>query len=182
MKFLVHFILIFFICLNAFAQIPEAGIQIQGIVIDNDTGEPVPYCNIAVESSFTGTASNELGEFVIDVNALPTKLVFSHLNYEKQQLEISGTSDLIVELVPLTNILDEVVVVDSKRDKYAFELAKKAFQKPIENQTNVNTVGLFTGRNRKMVMPIPNFPRSSMTFTTPQGALGIGKFWKAGTP
>jgi TonB-dependent SusC/RagA subfamily outer membrane receptor len=107
--------------------------QINGIVIDKATGEPIPYCNIAVESLFTGTASNELGEFVLDVDALPTKLVFSHLNYEKQQLEISGTSDLIIELVPLINILDEVVVADSKRDRYAFELARKAFKKADQN-------------------------------------------------
>jgi carboxypeptidase-like protein/TonB-dependent receptor-like protein len=106
--------------------------QIKGIVIDKATGEPIPYCNIAVESSFTGTASNELGEFVLDVDALPANLTFSHLNYEKQQLEISGTSDLIIELVPLTNILEEVVVVDSN-DKYALNLASKAFKKADQN-------------------------------------------------
>ncbi len=107
--------------------------QISGIVIDNATGEPIPYCNIAVESSFTGTASNELGGFVINVDALPAKLVFSHLNYEKQQLEVSETSDLIIELVPLTNILDEVVVVDSKRGRYGLELARKVFKKADHN-------------------------------------------------
>lgn len=107
--------------------------QISGIIIDNATGEPIPYCNIAVESSITGTASNELGEFFIDVGALPIKLVFSHLNYEKYQLVVSETSDLTIKLAPLTNILDEVVVTDSREDKYALELARKVFQKADQN-------------------------------------------------
>ena len=138
MKFLVHFTIIFFICLDAFPQLPNARHQIQGIVLNEKTGEPIPYCNISLASSYVGTASNELGEFVIDVDALPTKLIFSHLNYEKQQLEISETSDLTIKLVPLTNILDEVVVVDSKRDKYAIELARKAFQKADQNSNKRN--------------------------------------------
>ena len=133
MKFLIHFSIIFFVCLNAFAQSSSAERQIQGIVVNERTGEPIPYCNIALVSSSVGTASNELGKFVIDVDALPTKIIFSHLNYEKYQLEISETSDLTIKLVPLVNILDEVVVADSKRDKYAFELARKAFQKANQN-------------------------------------------------
>ncbi len=132
-----RYITIFFISISTFSQSPGPK-EINGKVVDQLTGEPVPYCNIAVESSFTGTASNELGEFVIDIEALPVKLVFSHLNYEKQQLEISDTSDLTIELVPLVNILDEVVVVDSKRDKYAFELAKKAFEKADRNSNKRN--------------------------------------------
>ncbi|MCP4974906.1 MAG: carboxypeptidase-like regulatory domain-containing protein, partial [Maribacter sp.] len=132
-----RYITIFFISISTFSQSPGPK-EINGKVVDQLTGEPVPYCNIAVESSFTGTASNELGEFVIDIEALPIKLVFSHLNYEKQQLEISDTSDLTIELVPLVNILDEVVVVDSKRDKYAFELAKKAFEKADQNSSKRN--------------------------------------------
>jgi hypothetical protein len=129
MKHILGFAFVFFTCLNIFSQ----SYIIQGKVIDQITGEPIPFCNIALASSHVGTASNELGGFVLDVATLPAKLVFSHLNYEKQQLEISGASDLIIELVPLTNILDEVVVVDSKRNNYAFDLARKVFKKAEQN-------------------------------------------------
>lgn len=115
-------------------------IQIQGIVLDDKTGEPIPYCNIAIGSFYSGTATNELGEFVMDINALPVQLVFSHINYEKFQLDITAPSNLTIRLVPLTNMLEEVVVVDSKQDKYAFELAKKVYQKADQN-SNIRKYG-----------------------------------------
>ena len=103
--------------------------QLSGKVVDKISGEAIPYCSIAVVSSSIGTATNELGEFVLTVETLPTKLVFSHLNYAQFSLEISGVSDVVISLEPLTTVLEEVVVKASKKDDFALELAKKAFQK-----------------------------------------------------
>ena len=103
--------------------------QITGQVIDENTGEPIPFCNITLISSSIGTSTNELGEFVIKVNQLPAKLLFSHLNYEQLSVEIIDVSSVKVSLSPLTTILEEVIVKASKKDDFAENLAKKAFQK-----------------------------------------------------
>jgi len=103
--------------------------QITGKIIDQKTGEPIPYCNISLESSSLGTASNELGEFIIEADSLPVKLIFSHVNYGRKILEISETSDITVSLVPLTTTLDEVIVSASKIDQFAMKLAKSAIEK-----------------------------------------------------
>ena len=103
--------------------------KINGKVIDKATGKAIPFCNIGIASSPWGTASNELGEFVIQLDSLPAKILFSHINYDKFTLEILQPSNLVVELTPLTNILEEVTVMASQKDPYAMELAKKAFQK-----------------------------------------------------
>ena len=94
----VRYITIFFISISTFSQTPSLK-EINGKVIDQLTGGPVPYCNIAVASSHVGTASNELGEFIVTIDSLPIKLIFSHLNYEKRIVEISQIGETTIELM-----------------------------------------------------------------------------------
>ena len=129
MKRFVGNILLSFICCLAFPQFTTAQINIIGKVIDKETGELVPHCNIGLVSSAKGTASNELGEFVIEVDSLPVTLIFSHIGYKKMALQTSALPDKVIELEPLTTNLEEVTVLGSKNDPYALELAKKAFEK-----------------------------------------------------
>lgn len=113
---------------------------ISGKVVDKSTGEAIPYCSIALASSSIGTATNELGEFVLAVDSLPAKLIFSHLNYTQFSLEIFQTSDVVISLEPLTTVLEEVVVKASKKDVFAIALAKKAFQKA-EKESDIGHYG-----------------------------------------
>ena len=103
--------------------------QISGKITDIETGELIPFCNIEVKGSQAGTSSNELGEFILDVESLPVTLVFSHLNFEKRVVEVVNTSRLSVQLTPLVNSLDEVVLSENRKSKYPYELAEKAFSK-----------------------------------------------------
>ena len=73
-------------------------LQINGKVIDKVTGETIPFCNIGNASSSWGTSSNELGEFVIQLDSLPAKLIFSHINYNKYVAKITQTGNIVVEL------------------------------------------------------------------------------------
>ena len=114
--------------------------QLSGKVVDKITGAAIPFCNIALTSSAIGTATNEMGEFVLTVDSLPTKIVFSHLNYVQFSIEISQVSDLTISLDPLTTVLEEVVVKASKKDDFAQELAKKAFKKA-EKESDIDHYG-----------------------------------------
>ncbi|WP_273568739.1 carboxypeptidase-like regulatory domain-containing protein [Maribacter halichondriae] len=129
MKHFVGNILLSLVFLSALTQFIHAQEKIYGKVIDGKNGEIIPYCNISVEASLIGTVSNELGEFIIEVDSLPIKLVFSHISYGEKIFEISQNSDNVVELQPFTNNLDEVTVIANKKDFYALELAQKAYQK-----------------------------------------------------
>ncbi|MGI9550065.1 MAG: carboxypeptidase-like regulatory domain-containing protein [Aurantibacter sp.] len=123
-SFLIVLVHLSFFAHNVFAQI-----EISGKVMDKESGEPIPYCNISLESSSVGTASNELGEFIMVVDSLPIKLIFSHINYGPQVLDVSQTSELTVSLAALTTNLEEVVVSASKIDAFAMRLAKNAIEK-----------------------------------------------------
>ncbi|WP_149273860.1 carboxypeptidase-like regulatory domain-containing protein [Pareuzebyella sediminis] len=103
--------------------------EINGKVVDQQTGEAIPYCNISASSSSIGTASNELGEFVIAVDSLPARLVFSHIVYGQQVVEVTQVSDITVALDPYVANLDEVVVLASKKDVFAEKLVRQAYEK-----------------------------------------------------
>lgn len=123
--------------------IQKGSYKIQGKIIDKVTGEIIPYCSVSQTNSYIGTSSNELGEFEIKTDTLPTKLIFTHIGYYKQTLTVSNTkSPLIIELKPLVNVLDEVVIktvgVGKKRNRYAIDLAKKAYDKIKINSTKSN--------------------------------------------
>lgn len=107
-------------------------ITIKGKTIDYNTGETIPFCSIMIDGTQTGTSSNELGEFEITIASLPAKLIFYHVSYQKQFLVISDPKkEIIVKLSPLVNVLDEVVLKNSKNktDLQAKNLAKKVFNK-----------------------------------------------------
>ena len=108
---------------------------IQGKVVDSHTGLPVGNCNIILGDTNTGTSTNQLGEFEIKVSDLSEeiKLTFSHLNYEKQIITISGIKPRLISLTPLVNSLDAIVVSGNDKDYYAIDLAKKAFDKTIRS-------------------------------------------------
>ncbi|MCK0108962.1 carboxypeptidase-like regulatory domain-containing protein [Flavobacteriaceae bacterium S0825] len=108
------------------AQIRE---KIFGSIINAETSEVIPYCNIEVEGAQVGTSSNELGEFVLEVDSLPVTIVFSHLNYEKKVVELTNTSNLTIQLTPLVNSLNEVVISTKRKSNYPYELALEAFSK-----------------------------------------------------
>ena len=118
--------------------------KIQGKIIDKITGEIIPYCSVSQTNSYIGTSSNELGEFEIKTDTLPTKLIFTHIGYYKQTITVSNTkSSLVIELKPLANVLDEVVIktagVGKKKNRYAINLAKKAYDKiQLDSKKNKN--------------------------------------------
>ena len=118
MKHFVGFTFVFFTCLNILSQ----STVIQGEVIDQFTGEPIRYCNITIESTTSGTASNELGDFMIKVDSLPAILVFSHLNYEKRIVEISRIGETAVELMQTDMTNDPFIrELDSTINRYKYQ-------------------------------------------------------------
>lgn len=81
-----------------FAQIPNSDISeaektLQGTVRDAETGDPVPYANVYLSGTSTGTTTDENGSF-----ALPTDLtgnhqiVFSYLGYITQAATVNLSS------------------------------------------------------------------------------------------
>lgn len=108
------FIIFFFYNLVSLSAQTSRGvaerIEVNGIVKDSLTGQPIPYVNIWVENENVATTSEEDGTFSIAVNK-DKNLIFSALGYEKKTLK--ATQAAKVFLNPKAFDLEEVVISNS---------------------------------------------------------------------
>lgn len=97
--------------------------QIQGVVKDSISGQPIPYVNIWVENETIGTTSDTDGSFSLDIKEEKV-LVFSALGYE---IKKGYSKNEIILLTPKAFELNEVVIDRPKFEK-GIEIGEK-FQK-----------------------------------------------------
>ncbi|WP_346238941.1 TonB-dependent receptor [Niabella insulamsoli] len=88
------------------------GQTIKGVIRSSETNEGVPAASVAVKGTTSGAVANEIGEFEIAVTSLPATLSVSSVNYEPQDVLVSGTSFMIILLKP---VLGQEVVVSASR-------------------------------------------------------------------
>ena len=105
--------------------------QIQGVVKDEDTGEPIPFVNIFYEGKGVGCISDIDGRFKVDKMVEWKELTFSSVGYTTKAVPITAKTEYLnVSLKVMDHTLDEVVV-RPKREKYsrknnpAVEMMKK---------------------------------------------------------
>ena len=70
--------------------------QINGVVIDHVTKNPIPYVSIWVENENNGATAEENGAFQMTYSGKSKNLIFSAIGYEKKIASIS--SEMKVEL------------------------------------------------------------------------------------
>jgi len=84
--------------------------KIEGKVISSDNKKPIQGASISISLGKSTTKSDQEGWFVIRANHGDSVLV-SHIGYHSETiLYKTGTSSLTVMLVPVANVLDEVIV------------------------------------------------------------------------
>ena len=105
--------------------------QIQGVVKDEDTGEPIPFVSIFYEGKGVGCISDIDGRFKVDKMVEWKELTFSSVGYTTKVVPITAKTEFLnVSLKVMDHTLDEIVV-RPKREKYsrknnpAVELMKK---------------------------------------------------------
>lgn len=108
-----------------FAQQPP--IEIRGNVKDAHSQQPLGGVSITINNSGTGTVSNSMGDFSLQVPAaaLHDSLRISSLGYKVQYLPLTVTHQVSVELVPAPLALKEVAVVMKDPVKLLKEAIKR---------------------------------------------------------
>jgi carboxypeptidase-like protein len=95
--------LIFFLTFSTISAAQEK-IIIRGVVLSDDTMEPLPFAHIIIDS--TGTTSNLYGKFALKANKLDT-LHFSYIGYQKKNFIIPDSiksQDIDIEVILLKDI------------------------------------------------------------------------------
>src|SRR6185295_19253839 len=120
----IPFIAVLLITINVFGQN-----TIQGHVLDQ-AKKPIPYVNIGILSSTTGTISNEDGSFQIQVPELNIKdtLLFSALGYERKSFPIQSLSPdkaLTVSLPEKITTLQTLTILAKREKKETYWLGNR---------------------------------------------------------
>lgn len=103
--------------------------QVQGVVTDANTGEPIAYLNVYYEDKNIGAVTDIDGKYTI-ASYPGNKLTFTMVGYQAQEIEITQSSQTLDVKMKSTTVLKEVIV-KPKREKYsrknnpAVELMKK---------------------------------------------------------
>ena len=140
-KYIKSFILFLLLgcCISVSAQ------NIQGVVTDSLTNEPIPYLSVFYEGKGVGSITDNDGNYKVETRKGWNKLTFSAVGYVTKVVNIipGVTKNLNVRMRPDDIMLDEVVV-KPKREKYsrknnpAVELMKKVIAHKKNNKLSEN--------------------------------------------
>jgi len=104
----ISYISLIFITFQSFSQI-------SGKVIDGVTGLPIDFANVWVKNTLKGTTTNSNGNFNFEKAKVGDTLLISYLGYE--ELEFLAKPENIVELIPTSIELNEVIVIPVKNER-----------------------------------------------------------------
>ncbi len=118
--------------------------QVVGTVSDTQ-GNPLPYVNIYLENSYTGTTSNDEGSYSLDLSEKGDyTIVFQFLGYKTEKKQVSITQfpyELDMQLAETTVSLDEVVV--STSEDPAYRIIRETIKRRKEN---LDRISAFTAK------------------------------------
>lgn len=82
---------------------------VEGVVLDADTNEPIPFVSIGIAGTSIGTSSNQNGRFSLQVKT-GSVLSVSCIGYETIQVPVNGT-ELTIKLKSVATQLNTLVVM-----------------------------------------------------------------------
>ena len=102
---------------------------VQGVITDATTGQSIPGVNVIVKDSSTGTSSDMDGSYSISGISQGDVLVFSFLGFETMEITIGDDDKIDVALAPVTNQLDELVIVGygKKKKRTCFNTNRRCY-------------------------------------------------------
>ena len=116
MKFRPFFILLFLFCLGSETVRGQQSHEISGYVIDQETGEPVPYASVGIPEQNRGISANVNGFFrlIVPEKNLGHHLQISSIGYQRLVTpftEIDWDNEQRYYLQPEATLLEEIVIL-----------------------------------------------------------------------
>jgi TonB-linked SusC/RagA family outer membrane protein len=159
-KLCVRFILVLAAILGSAIVSESFGQQtkITGTVTDSKDGAKLPFVNISVEGTGTGTSSDPDGKYSIEVPANTLELTYSFVGYVTQKVRINGKTTIDVQMAADLKVLDDVVVVGyGTQKKVNLSGAVDAVNsKNIENRSVANTSQALQGLSPNLNLSVGN--------------------------
>lgn len=117
----------------------QNSIVIRGVLKEQGTDEPIPFASIGITNSTRGTAANNRGEFLIDIQEadLYERLKVSCIGYKTQLVAIDTINKIakvVIKLLPDISLLDEVVIKEAPLNPG--QILKEAIESLNDNYMN----------------------------------------------
>lgn len=99
--------------------------KISGKVV-SESGQPISGATVNIRGTTKSAKTGSSGVFELEIPSREVTLVVSHLGYETKQVKVSNLTDMVIELDPVDDVIDEVVVVaygqqDKRTSTHAIE-------------------------------------------------------------
>lgn len=131
-----HCLLFYF---TLFVSFLGAQTNVQGIVVDDQTGEPLPFVNIYASPSNEGAISNEEGYFEFVSTKKTRLLTFSYLGYENEEIDLAEVDPtfITVQMHESKIMIDEAIVVAKRNRQIPKDTAAISLQQlVVDNKEN----------------------------------------------
>ncbi|WP_282048796.1 SusC/RagA family TonB-linked outer membrane protein [Maribacter aquivivus] len=122
---------------------------ITGIVKDTD-GNTIPYVNILLSGTVTGSTTNENGFYTINVPNLSGEIEFSVLGFESQVVSINNRRTINITLNDSSEVLDEVVLTALGLKRETKELGYVVQSLDAKGVTEVKSVNFLDNLSGKL--------------------------------
>lgn len=112
--------------------------KVKGRVIDANTKEALPFCNISFIKSTVGTITDQNGFFSIDAKQATDSISVQYVGYNRRSFPVkkNTTNNYTIELIPQNYALQEVVVRPGENPAHAF------FRKIVANKIRNSVTNL----------------------------------------
>lgn len=117
-----YYLVVLFLCLLSY----DISGQLSGTVTDA-SGMPIPYANVLIAGTTTGTVTNIEGAFTLD-ETRPKDIEVSILGYKAVSIRLTPNIPQAIVLKEATYDLDEIVVSANREDP-AYPIIRKAIAK-----------------------------------------------------
>ena len=86
---------------------------IKGKVTDT-SGNALPYMNVLVKGTTTGTTTSDSGEFSLTVKSLPVTIVVSSIGFKTKEVKVTSNSFLTIAIKEGDESLGEIIITGSR--------------------------------------------------------------------
>ncbi|WP_436517068.1 TonB-dependent receptor [Ekhidna sp. To15] len=129
---LIIFLFFLSACAHAFAQDDSCSRKVSGLIVDLNSGEPLPFATVQIQDSDNGAIANDKGEFIISniceeeidliVRFVGYKTIIHHHDFHH--------TDPVIYMAPDATLLESVVIEESQQGELqSLSIKKKELDK-----------------------------------------------------
>ncbi|MBL4586666.1 MAG: carboxypeptidase-like regulatory domain-containing protein [Flavobacteriales bacterium] len=115
----IRFFLIALLTVSSFGVFAQEKTKVKGVITDAQTGEPLPFVNVAFVGKNVGTTTDFNGKFLLDTKWGSDKIQASFMGYQLMEKPVlQGASQTINFALKSKHIKLEEVTIKAKRGRY----------------------------------------------------------------